>query len=130
MLGFLKSVLMITVGCVVVMGSTFFVLTQKSEPSHDTAIAQVASSSQSCSRTLIMYSQKGCSVCHAMKKQLQQAGIPFDSYDIDINPQLQREVGKKAMKAGWRTIHIPIFEANGKLFHGTTDMNTLRQSLC
>ena len=57
--------------------------------------------------TITMYSTPWCGYCRRLKRQLDQAGIPFDEVDIDRDPAAAEYV--QSVNGGNRTVPTVVF---------------------
>ena len=63
------------------------------------------------SRTVTMYSTTWCGYCRRLKRQMEDAGIPFQEVDLDDDPSHDDRI--IAATGGFRT--VPTLEVEGRL---------------
>ena len=106
------------------------------------AVAAAARSAQSGSQdvrvaptraaAVIMYSLSDCGYCVQKRKLLQDAGIPFVEYFIDLEPARSREWNHKVMSLGYADgtfIGTPTFDVNGTILPNNPSLEEIRRHL-
>ncbi len=66
--------------------------------------------------TVIMYSTTWCGYCRRLKRQMEEAGIPFREIDLDQDGSHDHRIMEKT--GGFRT--VPTLEVNGHLLVNPT----------
>ena len=68
------------------------------------------------SQTVTMFSTTWCGYCRRLKRQMEEAGIPFQEVDLDDDPSHDDRI--IATTGGYRT--VPTLEVNGQLLVNPT----------
>lgn len=68
------------------------------------------------SNEVTMYSTTWCGYCRRLKRQMEQAGIPFREVDLDVDRSYEQRIIAKT--GGYRT--VPTLEVNGELLVNPT----------
>ena len=68
------------------------------------------------SSQVTMYSTAWCGYCRRLKRQMEQAGIPFREVDLDADASHDQRIIAKT--GGYRT--VPTLEVNGELLVNPT----------
>ncbi len=63
-----------------------------------------------------MYSTVWCGYCRRLKRQMEEAGIPFEEIDLDEDPSHDHKI--IAATGGYRT--VPTLEVDGRLLVNPT----------
>ncbi len=62
---------------------------------------------------VIVFSTPTCPYCHAVKRYLQQRGIPFKDIDVSRDPIAARDMVRRSGQQG-----VPVIDINGKIIVG------------
>lgn len=62
---------------------------------------------------VIVFSTPTCPYCHAVKRYLQQHGVPFREVDVSRDPVAAREMVRRSGQQG-----VPVVDINGKIIVG------------
>ncbi len=67
---------------------------------------------------VVLYATEWCGVCKAAAAFMKNVKIPFEKKDVEKDPQAQKELSCKALKAGVRLSGVPVLDVGGKLMVG------------